>query len=209
MLRRTTFTPKRADGRNISLEALLLGAVGAGRQLDERVQRHLHPRALLLRDVHVVGVDAAEDGLVRDDDDVLAALELHDDGLEPDDDVAVGFPAPVAVVVLVVVPRFEVLRVPVRDVLVREAVADPRVQFVQRLPFEFVVAFRGGGEEAGRLDRAFEGRGPDCELAVVADGGSDEFGERAGVEFAAFGNVGVASDFAREVEFRFAMLNGC
>ena len=89
MLRRTPLTPKRADGGNIRLEALLLGTVGPGRQLDERVQRHLHPRALLLRHVHVVSVDAPQDGLVRHDDDVLAALEFHDDGLEPDDDVAV------------------------------------------------------------------------------------------------------------------------
>lgn len=209
MFRRTAFAPKRAHGRDVGLEALLLGAVGAGRQLDERVQRDLHPGALLLRDVHVVGVDAAEDGLVRDDDDVLAALELHDDGLQPDDHVAVRLPAPITVVVLVVVARLEVLRVAVRDLLVREAVAEARVQLVQRLPFELVVALWGRGEEAGRLDRAFEGRGPDGELAVIADGGGDEVGERLGVEFAAFGDVGVAADFAVEVVLGFAVLNGC
>ena len=89
MLRRTPLTPKRANSRDIRLEALFLGTVRPGRQLDERVQRYLHPGALLLRDVHVVSVDAPQHGLVRHDDDVLAALEFHDDGLEPDDDVAV------------------------------------------------------------------------------------------------------------------------
>ena len=207
MLRRTPFTPKRADGGDIGLEALLLGAVGPGRELDERVQGDLHPRALLLRDIHVVGVDAPQDGLVGDDDDVLAPFELHDDGFEADDDVAVGLAAPVAVVVLVVVARLEVFRVAVRNVLVREAVADARVQLVQGLPLELVVALWGGGEEAGGLDGAFEGGGPDGELAVIADGGGDEVGQRAGVELAAFGDVGVAADFAGEVEFRFTVLN--
>ena len=130
MFRRTPFTPKRADGGNIRLEALLLRTIRPGRQLDKRMQRHLHPRTLLLRHIHIIGVDAPQDGLVRNNDDVLAALQLHDDGLEPNDHVAVGFPAPVAVVVLVVVSRFKVFRVPVRNLLVGEAVADARVQFV-------------------------------------------------------------------------------
>lgn len=56
---------------------------------------------------------------------------------------------------------------------------------------------------------AFEGGGPDGELTVVTDGGSDEVGERAGVEFPAFRYVGVAADFAGEVKFGFAMLDGC
>ena len=206
MLRRTPLTPKRADGGDIRLEPLFLRTIRPGRQLDERMQRHLHPRALLLRHIHVVGINAPQHRLVRHDDDVLAPFQLHDDGFEADDDVAVGFPAPVSVIVLVVVARFEVFGVAVGDFLVREAVADARVQFVQGLPFQLVVALWGGGEEAGRLDGAFEGGGPDCELAVVADGGSDQVGQRAGVEFAAFRDVGVAADFAGEVEFRFAVL---
>ena len=57
------------------------------------------------------------------------------------------------------------------------------------------------------MDGSFEGRGPDCQLAVVADGGSDEVGERAGIEFATFGYIGVAANFAREVVFGLAMLD--
>ena len=208
MFRRTPFTPKRADGGYIGLEALLLRTISPGRQLDKRVQRHLHPRTLLLRHVHIIGIYAPQDRLMRHDDNVLAALQFHNDGLEPNDHVAVRFPAAVAIVVLVVVSRFEVFGVPVRNLLVGEAVADARVQFVQGFPLELVVAFWGRGEESSRLDCAFESGGPDCELAVVTDGGSDKLGERTGVEFAAFGNVGVAADPASEVEFGFAMLKG-
>ena len=209
MFRRTPLTPKRADGGNIRFEALLLGAVRPGGQLDQRMQRHLHPGTLLLRHVHIIRVDAPQHGLMRHDDDVLTALQLHDDGLESDDDVAIGFSAAVAVVVFVVVSRFEVFGVLVRDLLVREAVAGARVEFVEGFPFELVVAFGGGGEEAGRLVGAFEGGCPDCELAVVTNGGSDEVRERAGVEFPALRYVGVAADLAAEVEFGFAMLDGC
>lgn len=209
MFRRAPLTSKRAHGRDIRLEALLLRAVRPRGQLDQRVQRHLHPGALLLRHVHVVRVDAPQHGLVRHDEDVLAAFQLHDDGLEPDDHVAVGFPAPVAVVVFVVVPRSEVFGVAVRNLLVGEAIADARVEFVERLPFELVVAFWGRGEESSCLVGAFEGRGPDCKLAAVTDGGSDEVRQRTGVELAAFGDVGVSTNFAREVVFRFSVLDRC
>ena len=209
MLRRTPLTPKRADGGNIGLEPLLLRPICPRRKLDERVQRDLHPRALLLRHIQVVGIDAPQHSLMRHNDDVLAAFELHDNGFEPNDNVAVRFPAPIAVIILVVVARLEVFRVAVRNVLVREAVADARVQFVQGLPLELVVALGRGGEEAGGLNGPFERRGPDGELAVVADGRGDEVGQRAGVELAALRDVGVAADFALEVELRFAVLNQC
>ena len=141
MLRRAALLPERADGGDVGVESTLIGAVGARRELDERVQRHLHPGGLLLGHVHVVGVDAAQHGLVGDDDDVLAALQLHDDGLEPDDHIAVALAATVPVIVFIVVARLEVLRVPISDLLVREAIAHARVQFVQCFPFELVVAF--------------------------------------------------------------------
>lgn len=105
------------------------------------MQRHLHPRTILLRHVHVVRVDAPQHGLMRHDDDVLTAFQFHDDRLKSDDDVTVRFSSPVAIVVFVVVSRFEVFGVLVRDLLVREAVAGAGVQFVQGFPFELVVAF--------------------------------------------------------------------
>ena len=141
MFRRTAFTPKRTHSRDIGLEPLLLRAVRPRGELDERVQRDLHPGALFLRHVHVVGVDAPQHGLMGHDDDIFAAFEFHDDGLESDDHVAVGFPAQIAIVVLVVVSSFKVFGVLVRNLLIGQPVAHARVQLVQGFPFEFVVAF--------------------------------------------------------------------
>ncbi len=59
MLRRTPLAPERTDCRNVRLESLLLSTVRPGRQFDERMQRHLHPRALLLRHIHIVSVDTS------------------------------------------------------------------------------------------------------------------------------------------------------
>jgi hypothetical protein len=90
---------------------------------------------------------------VADDEYVLAALEFHYDGLETDDHVAVRLAAAVAVVVLVVVARREVVRVPVLDLLVRQPVADARVQLVEGLPLQLVVVL---GEVPRRGDCALE-----------------------------------------------------
>ena len=84
------FSAPRADGRDLRIVALLLGAVGARGQLDERVERDGHPRGVGLRLLHEVGVDAAQHGLVGHDEDVLRALELHDDGLQADHHVAIS-----------------------------------------------------------------------------------------------------------------------
>lgn len=110
---------------------------------------------------------------MRHNNDILAPFQLHDDWFQSDDNIAIGFPASVPVIVFVVVAGFEILRVLGFDFGVGEAVADARVEFVEGFPFQFVVAFGGVGEEAGGLDRSGEGRGPNCELAVVSDGPVD------------------------------------
>lgn len=115
MLRHTPLRPPRTNSRDVGFELLDLRPVGLRGELEEGVQGHLHPGAAVLGQLHEVGQDAAHDGLVGDDDDVLAALEFHDDGLEAEDDVAVGLAAAVAVVVLVVVAGFEVFGVFVGD----------------------------------------------------------------------------------------------
>lgn len=97
------------DGRDVGLPPLLDGTVGSRRQLDQRVQRYLHPRGLFLGAAHEISVDAAKHGLVSDNEYVLATLQLHNDGLEADDDVAVGLAAQVAVIVLVCISALEVL----------------------------------------------------------------------------------------------------
>ena len=78
---------------------------------------------------------------MRHDNNVLAAFELHDDGLQAYDDVAIALTAAVPVVVLVVVARLEVFGVLVGDFLVGETVADTRVEFIESFPFKLVVTF--------------------------------------------------------------------
>jgi hypothetical protein len=79
--------------------------------------------------------------LMRDDQDVLGPLQLHDNRLEPYHHVAVRLAAAVPVVVLVVVARRKVVGVAVLDLLVRQTVADARVKLVQRFPLQLVVVF--------------------------------------------------------------------
>ena len=125
-----SFLPKSGHGGDARGKALLVGRVRLWRELDERVKRDFHPRTSFLGHVHEVGVDAAQDGLVRHDEDVFRALEFHDDGFEADDDVAVAFAAEVAVVVFVVVACLEVLGVHLFNVSVRQTVAHPRIEFI-------------------------------------------------------------------------------
>ena len=118
MLRRTPLSPKCADSRYIALESDLLSTIRPRRQFNQRMQWHLHPRTLLLRHIHVVGVYTPQHCLVRHYDNILAPFQFHDDGFETDHDVSIGFPAPVAVVVFVIVAGAEVFGVAVCNFLV-------------------------------------------------------------------------------------------
>ena len=89
MLRRTPLTSPRAHSRDIRLIPLFLGTVRPWRQLDERMQRNLHPRTLLLRHIHIICVYAPQHGLMRDDNNILATLQFHDDGFQPDNDIPI------------------------------------------------------------------------------------------------------------------------
>ena len=160
------------------------------------MQRDLHPRALLLRHIHVIRIDAPQNRLMSDNNDIFTALQFHYDGFEPNDDIAVALSATIAIIVFVVVAGAEIFRVAVRDFLIGEAIADARVELVEGFPFELVVAFWGSGEEAGGLDGAFEGGGPDGKLAVIAHAAGNKVRQGTGVELAALGNIGIPADFA-------------
>lgn len=56
MFRRTSLLPKRAHRRNIRLKPYFLRTIRPRGQLNQRMQRHFHPRTLLLRHIHVVGI---------------------------------------------------------------------------------------------------------------------------------------------------------
>lgn len=181
MLSFAALTSPRADRGYVCLEALLLRRVRFRRQLDECVEWDLHPWALLLRHVHEVRVDASQDRLVRHDQDVLAALELHDDGLQADDHVAVRLAAEVAVVVLVFVALRKVIGVLLLDLGVRQAVADAGVELVQCFPFQLLEF-----EEPRGLDCSLEGGSPNGEFATVADRLGYEPGKRVCICVASF-----------------------
>jgi hypothetical protein len=200
MHRLTPLLPPRTHSRNIRKKPILLRLVRPRRELNQTVQGHLHPRTLLLGTTHEVGIDTPQDGLMRHDENILRTLQLHDDRLEPDDDVAVRFAAQVAVVVLVRVAGFEVVGVFLFDFGVGQAVADARIELVERFPGQLLV-----WKMLGCLSGAFEGRGPDGQREV-AGGCVNEFREFLGVALASRGEVCIAADFAGEVVEGFAVL---
>lgn len=67
---------------------------------------------------------------MSNDNDILTALQLHDDGLQANNDVAIGFAATVTVVVFVFVAGGEVFGVFLGDFFIGEAIADARVQLI-------------------------------------------------------------------------------
>jgi hypothetical protein len=89
MFGHTPLPTPRTHGIDPRLEDFFLSAVGARSEFDEGVQGDVQPGGTLLVVFHEVGVDAAEDGLVRYYEDIFAAFEFHDDGFETDYDVAV------------------------------------------------------------------------------------------------------------------------
>lgn len=86
----------RAAGDHLGVEAGDVDALGlvlirGGEDLDDLVPRELELGNVHGAAVHEVGVEDAQDRLVRDDEEVvLLALELEDDWLEADGEVVVG-----------------------------------------------------------------------------------------------------------------------
>jgi hypothetical protein len=175
MLRHAPFAPPGADSRNPRREPFLLRTICPRRQLDERMQRDLsslapshllppaqvlrkskvstysHPRTIALILLHKVRIDAPNNRLMAHNQNILAPLQLHDDRLQPDHHIPIALPAPIAIVILVVVAVLKVLRVRLLDLGVRHAVADAGVELVERLPLQLGV---GGREETRRRDGA-------------------------------------------------------
>jgi hypothetical protein len=203
MLRGTALGSPGAHGLDIGLGLLLIGTIRAGCKSDESVKRNREPGTVLLIFLHEVGVDAADDGLVTDDQDILTALKLHDDGLQSDDHVAVRLAASVAVVVLVLVTGLEVLWVAVLDLLVCHAVAEAGVQLVQRLPLELVVVL---GQEARCGDCALESGRPDCQRAVIANGRADHVRKLARILLASVREGCITTNASVQVQHRLTML---
>lgn len=106
---------------------------------------------------------------MRNNDDVLASFQLHDDRLQADDDVSIAFAPAISVVVLVIVPSLKVFRVPLFNFRIRKAVADAGVKFVQGFPFELGITLGRVDEKACSLDGSLQCRCPDGKMAVITD----------------------------------------
>lgn len=102
-MRRTNLLEKVAVQGDLDIRQFLLGQVVAAKlKRTGSVKRQTLARA----ESHAqVGIQAPQDGLVTDDEDVLLPLEFENDRFEADHDVAVRLAAAVAVVELVVVAR--------------------------------------------------------------------------------------------------------
>ena len=137
----TALDSESADSRDVRFKPLLLGRISSWSELDERVQRDFHPRGLFLWYVHVISVDTPQDGLMGDDDDVLASLEFHDDWLKPDDNISVAFATSVSIIIFVIISSSEVFWISIGNLLVGETITGPGIKFIQSLPFKFIVAF--------------------------------------------------------------------
>ena len=91
---------------------------------------------------------------MRHNDDVFTPLQFHDDRFKTYDNVTIGFPTPIPVVVFIVVTGQEVFGIRVGYFLIREAITDTGVELIKGFPFKLGVAGRGGGKEAGSGYRA-------------------------------------------------------
>lgn len=146
------------------MDALGLVLVGGGDDLDDLVARELEDGNLHGADVHQVGVEHAQDALVRDDQQVvLLALQLQDDGLQPHRQVVVRLRPRVPVVVRVQLVLLDLLRVQAPDRALAQLLAHPRVDLrhLRALPHLVLVLLEG----VGRLQRAQPGRAPYRERA--------------------------------------------
>lgn len=75
---------------NVERKTLLGGLVSLWGELDDRVKWHLDVREVLERVIHVVGKDGAKHSLVSYNQDVSLPLQLHNNGLQSQQEITVG-----------------------------------------------------------------------------------------------------------------------
>jgi hypothetical protein len=138
-----------ADRRDACLETLLIGTIGARSQLDKRMERDLmmmlalvlgcifssgttycHPWTLRLVLLLKVSVNAPQDGLVSYDQDVFAALQLHDDGLKTNDDITITLSTTVTVIIFVIVAGDKIFGISLLDLRIGHAITNTGVKFI-------------------------------------------------------------------------------
>lgn len=75
------------------------------------MQGYLDVRQILMGQIVEVCVEATQDRLMSNDQDVFLSLKFHDDGFEANDDVPVRFATAVSVVEFILVAVRKVFRV--------------------------------------------------------------------------------------------------
>ena len=95
---------------NVDRESLFITAVCLRGQLDHCVKWNFQVRDFLLGIVLEVGIDRAQHRLMPDYQDVLLPLEFHNDRLEAQYQVLVGFAARVAIVKFIMVTCGKIIR---------------------------------------------------------------------------------------------------
>ena len=71
---------------------------------------------------------------MRDNDNVLAPLEFHDNRLEANHNVTIRLAASIAIVVFVIVTGSKIFRVGIFDFLIGKAVTNTGIQLVEGFP---------------------------------------------------------------------------
>jgi hypothetical protein len=138
---------------------------------------------------------------VGDYNDILTPFEFHDNRLQANHNVTIALSATVAVVVLVIIPGFEVFWILFLDFLISKSIAYTRVKLIESFPFELIVAVGGRRKEAGSLNSTFECRRPYCQLAIIADRLRNEFREFPGIELTALRDIRITSYLPLKIEF--------
>ena len=98
------------------------------------MKRAFDVRQLIGGFVEEIAEDAAHDGLMADDEDVFLPVQLHDDGLQPRDQVLIRFAPRIPIVILILISLGEILRKLLLNLLVGHLVTDASVDFVEGFP---------------------------------------------------------------------------
>jgi hypothetical protein len=131
---------------DIDLESPFLAGIRSRGELDDGVERDLEIRKALEGVIHKVGVQAPEDGLVSNDQDVLLSFQIHEHGFQALNYIPVRLAILVPVVVLIVIALGKIFRELFLDLFVCQRICLAGFEFVQCLPSEFFVGevFSGG-----------------------------------------------------------------
>ena len=76
---------------------------------------------------------------MSNDYNVLGTFNLHDNWLKANNDIAIRFTTAVAVIVLILITRFEVFWILFLNLLISQTVANARVNLVESFPFELFI----------------------------------------------------------------------